>query len=178
MASRSYSTANSSPWLLGISTAFEYNNGAWAPASRGLTSVNLEFVLQALRRAQAYYSIMAQMKPKRCYDDIVFEIKAIQQVGIWRRFSCNGNFRISFRGNLKSEHVSGSVACLSFVGRSGTNLRSIQGHQDSPNHPHEERNRTCSTTRNFCPTPPRLVELPILQAWRQDHREMLPTLGR
>ena len=88
MASRNYSTANSSPWLLGISTAvtggqlFEYNSGAWAPASRCLTSVNLEFVLQALRRDQAYYSIMAQMKPKRCYDDIVFEIKAIQQVGM------------------------------------------------------------------------------------------------
>lgn len=61
---------------------FEYNNGAWAPASRGLTSVNLEFILQALRRAQAYYSIMAHMKPKRCYDDIVFEIKAIQQVDL------------------------------------------------------------------------------------------------
>ena len=61
---------------------FEYANGAWPPASLGLTSVNLEFILQALRRAQAYFSIMAHIKPKRRYDDIVFEIKAIQQVGM------------------------------------------------------------------------------------------------
>ena len=61
---------------------FEYCNGAWAPASQGLSSVNLEFILQALRRSQAYFAVMAQMKPKRTYEDIVFEIKAIQQVGL------------------------------------------------------------------------------------------------
>ena len=60
---------------------FEYCNGAWAPASQELSSVNLEFILQALRRSQAYFAVMAQMKPKRTYEDIVFEIKAIQQVG-------------------------------------------------------------------------------------------------
>ena len=39
---------------------FEYSNGAWAPATRGLTSVALEFALKALRRAQAYFGVMAK----------------------------------------------------------------------------------------------------------------------
>ena len=63
---------------------FEYSNGAWAPASRGLTSVALEFILKALRRAQAYFGVMANdedCKKQRCFDFVGFVVKVIQHVG-------------------------------------------------------------------------------------------------
>ena len=57
---------------------FAYSNGSWAPAER-LSSVGLEFILQALRRSQAYCGIMWRMTTKRQYTDIVFEVRAIQK---------------------------------------------------------------------------------------------------
>ena len=63
---------------------FEYSNGAWAPACRGFTSVALEFIVRALRRAQAYYGVMSsddRGAPQRSFQPVAFIIKVIQLVG-------------------------------------------------------------------------------------------------
>ena len=84
MASLSCCNARSSLWWPANSIAVTEDNSLSIAMVHGplLSSVNLEFILQALRRSQAYFAVMAQMKPKRTYEDIVFEIKAIQQVGL------------------------------------------------------------------------------------------------
>ena len=60
---------------------FEYGNGAWSLAARGVTSTGLEFLLLALRRAQAYLSAMAPHKPACTFDAISFELQNIWLVG-------------------------------------------------------------------------------------------------
>lgn len=59
---------------------FGYANGAWSPVP-GVTPEALEFLLVALRRAQAYFSILSPMKPKRSFGDLVWELRVLEQVG-------------------------------------------------------------------------------------------------
>ncbi|CAJ1445064.1 unnamed protein product [Effrenium voratum] len=63
------------------SALFEYGNGSWSVAVRGVTSVGLEFLLMALRRAQAYLAAMAAHKPARSYVAMSFELGCIRAAG-------------------------------------------------------------------------------------------------
>ena len=58
---------------------FEYVNGVWKLGH--VSSVGLEFLLLALRRAQAYFTAMSQHKPMRTFEAISFELQAILAAG-------------------------------------------------------------------------------------------------
>lgn len=60
---------------------FEYDNGVWKMTSRSITSVGLEFLLTALRRAQAYLKAMSVHKPSRTYEAVSFELQCIHAAG-------------------------------------------------------------------------------------------------
>eukprot|EP00435_Cladocopium_sp_Y103_P029951 s3328_g7.t1 len=49
--------------------------------ARSVTSVGLEFLLMALRRAQAYLKAMAQHQPNRAYQAAAFELQCIRAAG-------------------------------------------------------------------------------------------------
>lgn len=54
--------------------------GAWIPASHGISSISLEFVLGALRRAQAYFLAMSKHAPKRDFHEVAFDLRVMQSL--------------------------------------------------------------------------------------------------
>ncbi|CAJ1431563.1 unnamed protein product [Effrenium voratum] len=59
---------------------FEYVSGAWRPCATGLAPDRLEFVLDGLRRAQAHLSVLSKAKPKRNFEDMVWELRVVERV--------------------------------------------------------------------------------------------------
>ncbi|CAE7451478.1 unnamed protein product [Symbiodinium sp. CCMP2592] len=60
---------------------FEFSNGAWSPATRGLSAGGLECLSHALRLAQAYLNVLSQQAVPRDFEAVAFHIKAMHYIG-------------------------------------------------------------------------------------------------
>ena len=57
---------------------FQYSQGAWSPAAGSISAMDLEYILYALRRAQAYFGLLSRYKPSRDFSDVCFEVRVLQ----------------------------------------------------------------------------------------------------
>jgi hypothetical protein len=59
---------------------FIYQNGGWSSDGSSLSSTSIDFILQALRRAQAYFAVMGSHKPRRGFAEVAHAIRTMQSL--------------------------------------------------------------------------------------------------